>query len=375
MAFDRLLTTDRAMRLRLTRQLMGLGSYLMFLAPGILAVESGWTEFGYPGLLVIFGAALAINAAFFIAIRSRFSLRFRDSSMTVAQILAAQALALVLIDQMAGEARSIMLMLFVAMFFFGLFSLTTREFLRLAGVAIAGYVGLMIYEFHDQPLDTVAFRMELLRLVALVMMTVWLSFIGGYFASLRTKLAERKHALQDALTRVKDLSERDELTGAHNRRHLLQMLEREKARADRFALPFSVAIIDIDHFKRFNDGYGHHVGDEILRGFCDLMRMQARELDVIARQDMDESFGRYGGEEFLLVLPHTAIDGAMQCLQRIRASVAGRAFDTSAGPMPVTFSSGVAQYRPGEQVGDLLNRADAALYGAKADGRNRVLAA
>ena len=374
MAFDRLLSTDRSTRLRLLRQLMGLGSYLMFLAPGLLAVESGWTAFGYRGLLALGGVAVLVNLLFFVAIRSGVSRRFRDPSLLVPQILVAQALALVTIHYMASEARSVMLMLFVAMFFFGLFALSTREFLRLAAVAIGSYIGLMVFEFRDRPLDTPAFRLELLRLVALVMMTVWLSFIGGYFASLRTKLAERKDALKDALVRVKELSERDELTGAHNRRHLLQALEQEEARAERFKTPFCVAIIDLDHFKRFNDGYGHHVGDEILKGFCDFVRQRARELDVIARPDSDYAFGRYGGEEFLLVLPHTGIEGAAQCLQRIRACVATHAFETGAGPLTVTFSAGIAQHCPGEPVAGLLGRADGALYAAKSGGRNRVVA-
>lgn len=374
MAFDRLLSRDPATRLRLLRQLMGLGSYLMFLAPGLLAVEWGWTTTGYRGLFVLLGLALASNVLFFLAIRSGFSRRFADPTLLVPQILVALALAILTLHAMTGEARSIMLMLFVAMFFFGLFGLTTRRFLQLAGIAVAAYAGLMAYEFHDRALDTPAFRMEILRLVALVMITVWLSFIGGYFARLRAKLSERKHALQDALARVQELSERDELTGARNRRYLMQALELERARSDRFGLPFSIAIIDIDHFKRINDGHGHHVGDEILRGFCDFVRTQARELDLVARQDVDAAFGRYGGEEFLLLLPHTRRDGATACVERIRAALQAHRFDTSAGPLAATFSAGLAEYRDGEPAGELLARADRALYAAKSEGRNRVRA-
>lgn len=375
MTFEWLLTRDPATRLRLVRQLMGLGSYLMFLAPGALAVEGGHTHFGYRGLFALWAVAVAVNLGFFIAIRTGFSRRFAEPSLLFPQLVTALVLAVITIHHMESEARSIMLMLFVALFFFGIFGLTIRQFLALAVTAIAGYSGLMAYEFHDRPLDSDAFGMELLRLVAVAMITLWMSMVGGYFARLRQKLAQRKVELTAALARVKDLSERDELTGAHNRRHLMQALDIEKARADRFGLPFSVAIIDLDHFKRFNDGYGHHVGDEVLQGFCNLVREQARELDVVARHDMDEAFGRYGGEEFLLVLPHTGVDGAEQCLQRIRQRVEHAAFATSAGPLSATFSAGVAQYRPGESITDLLSRADAALYEAKSAGRNRVFVA
>ena len=294
MRFARLLSRDRDTRLRLQRQLMGVGSYLMFMLPGVLAVHWGWTEFGYAGLFGLTAAALAVNTAFFVAIRSGFSRRFADPTLLVPQILVALLLALVTLHYMRTEARSIMLMLFVAMFFFGLFGLTTRQFLRLAAVAVAGYAGLMALEFHGRPLHTPAFRMEVLRLVSLLMITVWLSFVGGYFASLRQKLADRKDALKVALAQVRELSERDELTGAHNRRHLMRALENERQRAARTGMTFSLAILDIDRFKQINDMHGHLVGDEVLGGFSACVAACARELDVLAREggDADEYIGR-----------------------------------------------------------------------------------
>jgi diguanylate cyclase (GGDEF)-like protein len=375
MHFNRLLSTDRDTRLRLKRQLMGVGSYMMFMLPGVLAVHWGWTAFGYPGLFLLTATALFVNALFFALIRSGLTRGFADPTLLVPQIVVALVLALVTIHYMRTEARSIMLMLFVAMFFFGLFGLTTRQFLRLAGVAVLGYAGLMAFEFHGRPLQTPAFRMEILRLVSLVMITVWLSFVGGYFASLRQKLADRRDALREALAQVKELSERDELTGARNRRHLMRALERERQRAARTGATFSVAILDIDRFKQFNDVHGHQIGDEILGAFCACVQQCARDLDVLAREDVDESFGRYGGEEFLLLLPHTPIGGAMQCLERIRATVEVTPFRTSAGALGATFSAGVAEFREGESSAHLLARADAALYRAKGAGRNRVLAA
>lgn len=375
MAFDRLLSRDPITRLRLSRQLMGLASYLMFLAPGALAVHWGWVDGGWYGLVALLAVALLINGVFFLAIRSGFSRRFADPALLVPQIVVAIALAVVTLHAMRGEARSVMLMLFVAMFFFGLFGLSTLQFLRLALVAAGAYALLVLLEFHDRPLDTPAFRAEVLRMVALVMILAWLSFLGGYFARLRAKLAERKRDLQAALARVQELSERDELTGVRNRRFLLHALDTERARAERFGLPFSVAIIDIDHFKRFNDAYGHHVGDEVLRGFCDFVRAQARTLDLLARQDMDDAFGRYGGEEFLLLMPHTRLDGASLCVERIRTGVEAHGFATAAGELSATFSAGVAEYLPGESAAELLARADAALYAAKTAGRNRVAVA
>lgn len=375
MRFEFLLSGDRVMRLRLSRQLMGLASYLMFLAPGLLAVHWGWTRFGYGGLFALAAVAVVVNAAFFVVIRSGYSQRLRDPTLLVPQIVMALLLAVVTVHFMRPEARGVMLMLYVAMFFFGIFGLTTRQFLRLALVAVASYAALMAYEFHGRGLRTPMFRLEVLHLVALMMITVWISFIGGYFAALRQKLADRKDALQAALAQVRELSERDELTGAHNRRHLLRALERERQRASRIGAIFSVAILDIDRFKQFNDVHGHLVGDEILGGFCTRVQECARELDVLARQDVDDTFGRYGGEEFMLLLPHTPLAGAMRCLERIRQAVEAAPFATSAGMLHATFSAGIAEFRSGESSANLLARADAALYGAKRDGRNRVAAA
>ena len=150
------------------------------------------------------------------------------------------------------------------------------------------------------------------------------------------------------------------------------MLDKEKERADRFGHTFSLAIIDLDHFKRINDSYGHPTGDDVLRGFAERMRACARKMDWLGRQQADTTFGRYGGEEFLLVLPHTTLDGARICMDRFRARVQQESFATQSGPLAVTFSAGVAEHRTGEPVAATLARADAALYRAKAGGRNRT---
>ena len=363
---------DQAMTLRLKRQLMGLMSYLMFLAPLGYAMHSGWMRIGFAGLLAFTSAAVVINILFFTAIRSGFSRRSKDPSLLLPQVFAAMVLALLMIH-FANEARSVLLMLFFSIFFFGLFGLSTRQFLWLTAVTAAGYMELMAIEFRGQSPDTSAFRLEVLRFMALVLIMLWVSFLGGYIARMRSSLSEKKHALAQALEKLKELASRDELTGSFNRRHLLEIMEHEKERADRFGETFSVCILDLDHFKRFNDEYGHQVGDEVLQGFSQRMRAKARGLDWLGRQEGSRNtFGRYGGEEFLLVLPHTGLDGALHCVERIRADVNAADFETSAGPLRPTFSAGIAEYQRGETVASTLNRADAALYRAKDNGRNRT---
>jgi diguanylate cyclase (GGDEF)-like protein len=154
----------------------------------------------------------------------------------------------------------------------------------------------------------------------------------------------------------------DDLTGLVNRRRFIEALESEIVRANTFTSPLSVVLGDLDHFKRVNDRYGHHAGDEVLRRFADLVREHLRDVDVP---------GRLGGEEFAILLPGTGADGAVAVADRVRRSL------RAIRPTPderdeVTASFGVAQLRPGESGDELLRRADVALYRAKSEGRNTV---
>ncbi|UVW27471.1 bifunctional diguanylate cyclase/phosphodiesterase [Massilia sp. H6] len=174
--------------------------------------------------------------------------------------------------------------------------------------------------------------------------------------------------LQRALSTINELAIRDELTGSHNRRFLLGLIEREKERSDRSGRPFCLCLFDIDFFKRINDTYGHAAGDVVLRSFAQTVQGQIRGTDT---------FGRYGGEEFLLMLPETPAPDAVVMAERIRKAVdamrcmVGSADATGAG-ITLTVSAGVAEYRPGEAAAQAVGRADEALYGAKSRGRNQV---
>jgi diguanylate cyclase (GGDEF)-like protein len=369
MAFTVFPANDPLRTMRLKRQLMGLVSYLMFLLPLTYAVHWGWMRIGYPGLALFSAVAIAINLSFFFAIRTGYSERFRDPTMVFAQIAVSAVLALLMVH-LANEARGVLLMLFYTSFFFGIFGLNTQQFLTLTAGTSIGYASLMVLEFAGEPLNTPKFHLELLRFITLVLVLQWFSFLGGYVARLRLKLAQKNEALATALCKLERLASHDELTGVFNRRHLIELMESEKERGDRFNETFSVCILDIDHFKQFNDTHGHQVGDEVLRAFSARMREQARGIDWLGRQDADTTFGRYGGEEFLLVLPHTPVKGALHCIERIRDAVNAAAFETSAGPLLVRFSVGIAEYQRDESIASVLSRADAALYKAKHGGRN-----
>lgn len=151
----------------------------------------------------------------------------------------------------------------------------------------------------------------------------------------------------------------DALTGVRNRRALDECLSGLMALKNRYREPFSLAMIDVDHFKKINDELGHLNGDHVLRAVAALLDQAVRETDTVAR---------YGGEEFVVVLPHTDLDGATIFCERMRQRVAQQ----SLGGVTVTISVGLASSLEGEDAAGLLSRADAALYLAKRSGRNRV---
>jgi diguanylate cyclase (GGDEF)-like protein len=166
----------------------------------------------------------------------------------------------------------------------------------------------------------------------------------------------------DLREEVERLAASDSLTGLANRRALGTVLSREVARAARAKEPLSVAIVDIDHFKRVNDTFGHLVGDEVLRTVAKAMAAKVRDVDLLAR---------YGGEEFAIVLPNCASDGALVVIERVRAAVASADMVTS-----VTVSAGIATLDgPGYDGEGLLAAADEALYASKRAGRDRVTVA
>jgi diguanylate cyclase (GGDEF)-like protein/PAS domain S-box-containing protein len=157
----------------------------------------------------------------------------------------------------------------------------------------------------------------------------------------------------------------DPLTGVFNRRQLEEVLRKEVDRAERHARPLSVAMMDADHFKKINDTYGHQTGDEVLRAISERCRKTLRSNDV---------FGRYGGEEFVVVFPETNLDEAGAVAERLRVAVAEDPIKVGDNALGVTVSIGLAAYAPGQDVDKLFQRADSALYTAKQEGRNLVRA-
>jgi diguanylate cyclase (GGDEF)-like protein len=192
------------------------------------------------------------------------------------------------------------------------------------------------------------------------------AFVGLYGSTLRKMLYDRGFELKEANKRIKELAELDELTGSLNRRSIMQMLNDEASRAHYAKSPCSVALIDLDWFKLINDTYGHPTGDEVLRTFA---------ITIFANIRDNDRFGRFGGEEFLLLLPDTPADDAARILDRLREIIADLDWSAFSPGMQVTVSAGIATLKPDETPDSFLARADRALYAAKDRGRNLIVSA
>jgi len=204
------------------------------------------------------------------------------------------------------------------------------------------------------------------------------------YIAIRTEITERKRTeeelrntkeqlqaanteLQLAFRHEQQLAHIDDLTGVNNRRYLFELTGHEFDVAKRYQQPLSVIMFDLDHFKQVNDNFGHATGDKMLKLVIQAARAQLRDVDLI---------GRYGGEEFVIVLPVTKAQQAYLLAERIRTNVEALHVDTDTSPATVTLSIGIAEiiHAPqDESVDELIHRADEAMYAAKQAGRNRTI--
>lgn len=298
-----------------------------------------------------------------LLVRLRLNRRMSGASFTTLQLLSACALMVIMAAAVPQIGLLLLMTLIVAVATAAL-QLPLRYVLAVS--AVVGACLLALLWVHGE-----RFGMPLgdgwLRLLS----GLWFAVILGKIAAINLIGTQMRNALSDsntrlavALNQVRELSERDELTGLKNRRSILALVAEERARFARGGMAFGVAIVDIDHFKRVNDRFGHAMGDAVLRAFAKTAAGKLRSTDHLAR---------YGGEEFLLLLPVTGEEALAQlAAERLRCAVGEHPWSELAPDLKVTCSIGVALSRAGEDVAAMIERADAALYRAKAGGRNSV---
>ncbi|HUN69960.1 MAG TPA: GGDEF domain-containing protein [Burkholderiales bacterium] len=349
---------DPKQALRIRRLFIASASYLMMFA--LMGIANLLDLLDARTTLHIVAAGVAVNLALYGVIRGGHNLRFRDPSFTALQV--SMSLAMVSYGMyFADTSRGAFLLVYLVVVLFGVFRLSTRELLGISGFAFASYGAVIGLALRYKP-GSVVLEVELLQWALLGAVLPWFALLGGHLSALRRETRDKNRQLQSALATIQEMATRDELTGAYNRRYLMDRLHQEQLRSDRGKGTLCVCMMDIDFFKRINDRHGHAAGDRVLRIFAEVSQSGLRATDC---------FARYGGEEFVLLLSDTPLQGAMIVAERVRRRIEETAF-ADLGIARVTASFGVAQYHAPEAISTTLARADKALYRAKTSGRNRV---
>jgi diguanylate cyclase (GGDEF)-like protein len=341
-----------------------LGAGLIYALTAAIMAHSAWL-----GLIsvrvfwLLLGCMATTFLLFFGLVRSGWSQRFEDPVLAMPHGMVS-ILIIVLAYVLIGEYRGDTIILLAQAVAVAMFRLRPRQCLILGGwaalcVSLAQF-GLV---WSGEPGFSLQrglthFTVSAVSLMALAVVAMWIS-------AMRVRISRQADELRQTLVQAQALATTDMLTGLLNRRAMTDQLESELARVSRSGSPVCVALIDIDHFKKVNDHYGHRMGDEVLRAFASLAQGDLRQVDQL---------GRWGGEEFLLMMPHVDASQAWVAVERLRNRIAAHPMGDS-GNLTVTISAGVAQFSPGESLDRWIERADQVLYQAKQAGRNRCLIA
>ncbi len=360
---DALFTTDARQRMHLQQALLAMGLMALSVAVFVYAAQVAGTPLRWVALWTV--VSLSGMAVMWGLIRSGVSRRWADPSLTVPQMLFAISSGAVAYT-LAGPVRGATFPVLMVILMFGMFQLRIRMVVVVSLYALLLFGAVMAWKASTQP-QVFTPAVEWGHFAMLAAMLPALSLLAARLARLRVRDRRQRHELTQALSRIQDLATRDELTGLVNRRQMNLLLEQERQRGARSGRLFAVAMIDIDHFKAVNDHYGHGVGDEVLRSLARQMPQALRGTDVVAR---------WGGEEFVVLMPESALGMARIGLERLRGRVAATPMaHLSSVPIRVTVSAGLVEHIAGESVQQTLERADRALYDAKAQGRNRTVVA
>jgi len=302
--------------------------------------------------------------SFYALLRSGWARRQADSGLTFHQVLFSIG-AVWLAYATMEVSRALALQWLCLILAFDMHRLHKRQVRNATLIAIAGLSGIVACDLITQP-DRFNVIGELINIGMASLTLPILVLVSGLARRMRKQRHQQHIEMAEALAQMQALAVRDGLTRAFTRRHMQQLLDEEAARQRRTRRIFCVAMLDIDWFKKVNDQHGHAVGDAVLVAFTQCVQ---------GALDKGHALARWGGEEFLLLMPDTSLLQALQTLARIRLATHQHEWGRHAPGLRVTFSCGVSQHVPGDKMDHVIDQADQALYTAKAAGRDRVQAA
>lgn len=315
-------------------------------------ISAGAAAAGCIGLAFIAAASFGIP-------RTPFGARLAESHFVAAQLAA----VFVLLAALTYHAPFTISVLYVIALLYGALRLEPVRLVMLGafGLALHGAaLYLLIRDSHPVIQSSAG-----TQLAALALAFALFAYAAGDVQRLRSRLADARRELHDIGIEARERASRDALTGAYHRAYLIEALEREMARAERTGKPLSVARADLDGLGAVNDAHGSAAGDVALRRFAAVAEGALRDVDLL---------GRYGGKEFLVLMPDTDLAGSLVAAERLRAAIAKEPVPEVDGRRELRCTLGVAEHRHGENARQLLGRAEANLAYGKAAGRDRVIA-
>jgi diguanylate cyclase (GGDEF)-like protein len=359
---DLLLGSDPKLRRAVTYWVATAVLYTMNMCLVLAETSLGLAEPRAAYLLCAYG----MGGLMFFSVLVRGSLRLGIAPRTLALLQALFAISCnIWIYLTSLQLRGASLMMLLVVITFCTFSLRPRQTLLLSALAIASVGTTMWWQATHDPahyppaVEGLAFCFMSAALISVTLLT-------GEMNKLRARLKRQKEELLAAVATIRTLATVDELTSLANRRHMNEVLAEEERRAAQNGGATSIALLDIDFFKTINDRFGHAHGDAVLRAFAAAAQDALRGSDMLAR---------WGGEEFLLMLPNTGLPEAQRVLSRMAELVAQIEVPGVELDRAISFSAGVTVRACEEPFADTINRADKALYRAKAEGRDRVIVA
>lgn len=353
-----LLGQDAKQQRYVLRTLLAVMAYLVGCLVLEMALAYGLADRGRVDLYELISVVGSLVS--YLTVRLGWTLRFPDPALTVWQMSFASLLATAAYA-MFDLIRGVLVAVQMAVVVFGTFNLRRQALVRFS-IAVVSTMGATMWLMHQLHPHRFPIEMEWVHFFVLLGLQPSVVVMGGHFSAMRTQLKKNRADLEAAVLRIQEMASRDVLTGLYNRRYVLDYLDRLEKGRSRLPTPCTLALLDIDHFKAVNDSHGHGVGDDVLKNFAQQAQEVLRGSELIAR---------WGGEEFLLVLPHTAIDGALVAVERLRMALQTRQISQQVPSLRVNFSSGIVDLKLGESIDQAIHRADVALYQSKAMGRGR----
>ena len=303
-----------------------------------------------------------VTAAFYGLLASGRTLRLADPSLAMAQIASLYVL-LGWLTWRSGGTPAALSVLYLVVTLYGILRLDAGRLVIVCAIALVLH-GVAIFMLVDSG-ARLSMGATWTQYGALVLGMLWSAWAATSVSRLRERVADTHGRLIEAEATAQDRATRDALTGTYGRPMLAESLEREAARASRTSNALCVARVDLDRMRAVNEKFGNEAGDAVIARFAQVATRVARDVDT---------FGRWGGKAFLIIMPDTGYDKAIIGAERLRAAIEKEMFPEASEDWRITCSAGLAQYRNGEPLARVLERAEAALSYAKAAGRNRVIA-